>query len=60
MLLRTCSRSAKHAWRDAHWEEDLQKAYDAGTPSASRCSARPSLKIGTVFFVLFIYFLLLA
>ena len=24
------SEEAKHAWRDAHWEEDLQKAYDAG------------------------------
>ena len=21
---------AKYAWRDAHWEEDLQMAYDAG------------------------------
>ncbi|MBQ8362202.1 MAG: flavodoxin family protein [Bacteroidaceae bacterium] len=24
------SEEAKYAWRDAHWEEDLQKAYDAG------------------------------
>ena len=24
------SEEAKHAWRDAHWEEDLQKAFDAG------------------------------
>lgn len=24
------SEDAKHAWRDAHWEEDLQKAYEAG------------------------------
>ena len=24
------SEEAKHAWRDAHWEEDLQKAYEAG------------------------------
>ena len=24
------SEEAKHAWRDAHWEEDMQKAYEAG------------------------------
>lgn len=24
------SEDAKHAWRDAHWEEDLKKAYEAG------------------------------
>ena len=24
------SEEAKHAWRDAHWEEDLLKAYEAG------------------------------
>lgn len=24
------SEEAKHAWRDAHWEEDLQKAFEAG------------------------------
>lgn len=24
------SEEAKHAWRDTHWEEDLQKAYEAG------------------------------
>lgn len=24
------SEEAKRAWRDAHWEEDLQKAFDAG------------------------------
>ena len=24
------SEEAKHAWHDAHWEEDLQKAYEAG------------------------------
>ena len=24
------SEDAKHHWRDAHWEEDLQKAFDAG------------------------------
>ena len=24
------SEEAKHIWRDEHWEDDLQKAYDAG------------------------------
>ena len=24
------SEEAKHAWRDAHWEEDMQKAFEAG------------------------------
>ena len=24
------SEEAKHAWRDTHWDEDLQKAYEAG------------------------------
>ena len=24
------SEEAKHAWRDAHWAEDLQKAFEAG------------------------------
>ena len=24
------SEKSKHAWRDAHWKEDLQKAYEAG------------------------------
>ena len=24
------SEEAKHAWRDAHWEEDMQKAYETG------------------------------
>ncbi|MBO5263712.1 MAG: flavodoxin family protein [Bacteroidaceae bacterium] len=24
------SEDAKHAWRDAYWEEDLKKAYEAG------------------------------
>lgn len=36
MLLRACFRSAKQAWRDAHWEEDLQKAYDAGKGMAEQ------------------------
>ena len=30
------SEEAKHAWRDAHWEEDLQKAYDAGRRMAEQ------------------------
>ena len=30
------SEEAKHAWRDAHWEEDLQKAYDAGRKMAEQ------------------------
>ncbi len=29
------SEEAKHQWRDAHWEEDLQKAFDAGCKMAS-------------------------
>ena len=28
------SEKAKHTWRDAHWEEDLQKAFDAGKQMA--------------------------
>jgi multimeric flavodoxin WrbA len=28
------SEKAKHQWRDAHWEEDLQKAFDAGRQMA--------------------------
>ena len=30
------SEEAKHAWLDAHWEEDLQKAYDAGRRMAEQ------------------------
>ena len=30
------SEEAKHAWRDAHWEEDLQRAYDAGRKMAEQ------------------------
>ena len=30
------SEEAKHAWRDAHWEEDLQRAYDAGRKIAEQ------------------------
>ena len=30
------SEEAKHAWRDAHWDEDLQKAFDAGRQMAER------------------------
>ena len=29
------SEEAKRHWRDAHWEEDLQKAYDAGRKMAN-------------------------
>ena len=29
------SEEAKHAWRDAHWEGDLQKAFEAGRQMAS-------------------------
>lgn len=28
--LASFSEEAKHKWRDAHWEEDLQKAFEAG------------------------------
>ena len=28
------SEEAKHAWRDAHWEEDLQQAFKAGRQMA--------------------------
>ena len=28
------SEEAKHKWRDAHWEEDLKKAFDAGVQMA--------------------------
>ena len=28
------SEEAKHAWQDAHWEEDLHKAYEAGKQMA--------------------------
>ncbi len=30
------SEEAKHAWRDAHWEEDLQKAFEAGKRMAEQ------------------------
>ena len=29
-LLQRVAEGAKHAWRDEHWEKDLQRAYDAG------------------------------
>ena len=29
------SEEAKHAWRDEHWEKDLQKAFEAGQQMAS-------------------------
>ena len=30
------SEEAKHAWRDAHWEEDLQKVYEASKKMAEQ------------------------
>ena len=30
------SEEAKHAWRDAHWEEDLQKAFETGKKMAEQ------------------------
>ena len=30
------SEEAKHAWRDAHWEEDLQKAFETGKRMAEQ------------------------
>ena len=30
------SEEAKHTWRNAHWEEDLQRAYDAGRRMAEQ------------------------
>ena len=30
------SEEAKHAWRDAHWEEDMQKTYEAGRQMAEQ------------------------
>ncbi len=30
------SEEAKHAWRDAHWQKDLQMAYDAGRRMAEQ------------------------
>lgn len=30
------SKEAKRAWRDAHWEEDLQKAFEAGRQIAGK------------------------
>ena len=35
-MLQKFAEGAKHQWRDAHWEEDLQKAYDAGRQMASQ------------------------
>ena len=32
----SCGMSGKPAWKDAHWEEDLQKAFDAGKRMAER------------------------
>ena len=30
------SEEAKHSWRDAHWDEDLQRAYEAGKKMAEQ------------------------
>ena len=30
------SEEAKRQWRDEHWEQDLQKAYDAGRQMAEK------------------------
>ena len=30
------SEEAKHAWRDIHWEEDLQKAFESGRQMAGQ------------------------
>ena len=30
------SEETKHSWRDAHWEEDLQKAFEAGRTMAKQ------------------------
>ena len=29
-MLQKFSEEAKRQWRDAHWEDDLQKAFEAG------------------------------
>ena len=42
-VLDSLSEEAKHAWRDAHWEEDLQRAYDAGRKMADECVNTTSL-----------------
>ena len=34
------SEEAKRKWRDEHWEEDLQKAYDAGCRMAEEILQR--------------------
>ena len=33
-MLQKFAEEAKCKWRDAHWEEDLQKAFDAGRKMA--------------------------
>ena len=34
--LASFSEEAKRQWRDEHWEQDLQKAYDAGRQMAEK------------------------
>ena len=36
ITLGSFSEEAKLAWRDAHWAEDLQRAYDAGRKMAKQ------------------------
>ena len=35
-LLQRFAEGAKLAWRDEHWQEDLQRAYDAGRKMAEQ------------------------
>ena len=35
-LLQRLAEEAKHAWRNAHWEEELQRAYDTGCKMAEQ------------------------
>jgi hypothetical protein len=37
--LASFSEKAKRQWRDEHWEQDLQKAYDAGKQMAEKIMA---------------------
>jgi hypothetical protein len=36
ITLGSFSEEAKQAWRDAHWEDDLQRSYDAGRKMAEQ------------------------
>ncbi len=37
--LASFSEEAKRQWRDEHWEQDLQKAFDAGKQMAEKILA---------------------